>query len=116
MIDFEFEEYCCGCQACQNICPVRAIEMRTNKEGFWFPAIKKEICINCGAYSEVCVHLNRDRHKENNGEVKASWIYSSLDKQAKMRSSSGSAFYEIAKSVLCEGGGQSKYRRLCMER
>ena len=30
---------CCGCSACANICPKRAIEMMADEEGFLYPNI-----------------------------------------------------------------------------
>ena len=30
---------CCGCQACVSICPVHAIEMKENEEGFLYPVV-----------------------------------------------------------------------------
>lgn len=46
MISFNFDEYCCGCGSCKNSCPVNAIAMKANFEGFLMPEINKEICIN----------------------------------------------------------------------
>lgn len=31
------KELCCGCSACMTICPVEAIEMKHDKEGFLYP-------------------------------------------------------------------------------
>ena len=44
---------CCGCTACMNICPVGAIEMRPDEEGFLYPSVNKEKCINCGLCSYI---------------------------------------------------------------
>ena len=37
---------CCGCSACSKICPVGAITMQTDKEGFLYPVIDDEKCID----------------------------------------------------------------------
>lgn len=42
---------CTGCGACYNKCPVNAIEMRLDKEGFLVPVVDNERCIEC----ENCV-------------------------------------------------------------
>lgn len=48
------KERCCGCAACYSICPVEAIEMITDEEGFEYPFIKDEICIKCNMCKKVC--------------------------------------------------------------
>lgn len=47
-------EECCGCGACSKICPVAAIEMVTDEEGFRIPRLALERCINCGLCAMVC--------------------------------------------------------------
>lgn len=49
---------CSGCSACYAICPVKAITMEPDKEGFLYPIINEEICIRC--YKCMCVCGNRD--------------------------------------------------------
>lgn len=39
---------CTGCLSCQNICPKNAIQVITDKQGFWQPQIDNEKCINYG--------------------------------------------------------------------
>lgn len=58
MISFNFDEYCCGCGSCKNSCPVNAIAMKANFEGFLMPEINKEICINCDKCDKVCPYEN----------------------------------------------------------
>lgn len=45
---------CCGCGACANICPVQAITMQEDKEGFEYPVINEEKCIRCHKCTSVC--------------------------------------------------------------
>ena len=45
---------CCGCSACYAICPVRAITMVADSEGFLYPRINKELCIRCYRCVTVC--------------------------------------------------------------
>ena len=33
-IRIQNDKDCCGCRACENICPKKAITMQENKEGF----------------------------------------------------------------------------------
>lgn len=102
MIDFNFDAYCCGCKACANLCPTKAIMMQSNIEGFCIPIIDINKCTNCGLCEKVCPHLNNSWNKRSNVNVAGIWLYASSDNDAKMRSSSGGAFYEIAKKALSE--------------
>ena len=45
---------CTGCNACFNACPKSAIEMVSNDEGFWYPEIDENKCIDCGLCKKVC--------------------------------------------------------------
>lgn len=48
------KEDCCGCWACYNICPKKAIVMKVDKEGFKYPEINKEECVDCRLCLKVC--------------------------------------------------------------
>lgn len=41
------KEDCCGCSACKAICPVDAISMLPDEEGFFYPVITDKQCIRC---------------------------------------------------------------------
>ena len=47
-------EDCCGCTACYTMCPVHAITMRPDEEGFLYPVVDAEVCIRCGACLKAC--------------------------------------------------------------
>ena len=49
---------CCGCSACAVVCPKNAIEMRADAEGFFYPQIDMEKCINCMKCEKVCPVIN----------------------------------------------------------
>ena len=38
------KEDCCGCEACAQICPVKAIEMKCDDEKFKYPHIIPRFC------------------------------------------------------------------------
>lgn len=101
MIDYDFDKYCSGCGACENVCPVKAIQLVEDAKGFLQPYVDKDKCIQCGKCDRVCPHIHLSQ-KENKYEhiVKGAWIYASEDAAAKMRSSSGGAFYELAKKFV----------------
>ena len=39
---YDQKKECYGCSACMNICPVSAIRMKQDKEGFFYPVIDHE--------------------------------------------------------------------------
>ncbi len=97
MINFDFDKYCYGCTACSNICPCDAITMLENREGFQMPSINFDKCVNCHACEKVCPHIQGEN---KSGSIKGVWLYSSKNDEAKLRSASGSAFFELAKNAI----------------
>ena len=104
MIDFDIDKYCSGCGACSNVCPVNAIEMRENDEGFLIPEVTASTCIRCGKCELVCPHLNREKVHVSDGYVKGVWLYSSKNDTAKMKSSSGAACFDLGLRMIEKGG------------
>lgn len=45
---------CCGCSACFAICPVSAIKMEEDSDGFEYPKIDENICIKCYKCKKIC--------------------------------------------------------------
>lgn len=48
------KEECCGCTACFAICPVNAITMIEDEEGFDYPQICDDLCIGCCKCLQIC--------------------------------------------------------------
>lgn len=51
---FSKKEDCCGCAACYVICPKEAISMSEDDEGFEYPQINLDKCIQCHQCMKVC--------------------------------------------------------------
>ena len=58
---FDSKINCCGCWACENICPNGAVFMSADEHGFLFPAIDSSKCVKCGLCLKVCPIKKRDR-------------------------------------------------------
>lgn len=95
-----FNTRCVGCGACHNICPVNAITMNMDKNGFYKPSINENICINCGACDRVCPILNPEYNNPEILKCYAIWADDAIRKQ----SSSGGAFTVLAEEVIRQGG------------
>lgn len=93
---------CTGCFACANICPKKCISMAADNEGFLYPVVNTELCINCGLCEKVCPIVNGKTARDKR-EVK---VYAAINNNEEIRlnSSSGGIFTLIAESVIDKGG------------
>lgn len=60
---FESKKNCCGCSACYAVCPVQAIIMKPDDEGFLYPEINTEKCIRCRKCLSVCAFKSDQKKK-----------------------------------------------------
>lgn len=94
------EKLCCGCRACEQICPKQAISMQKNSEGFFYPVLNEAVCVNCGLCEKVCPMMNRP-----DGEpFKAVYAVQHNDEEILKDSSSGGVFRLLADEVIRNGG------------
>lgn len=97
---FKQKNDCCGCGACQAICPRNAIEMNEDEYGFVYPKIDETKCINCGLCKKVCSYKNPRMMEEDKK------VYMSVSKNDKIlkKSASGGVFFELANAIILDGG------------
>lgn len=50
---------CCGCTACESICGKQAITMHLDQEGFLYPRVDGNVCVDCGLCVKVCPITNQ---------------------------------------------------------
>ena len=91
---------CSGCTACKAICPVDAIEMIKDEEGFKYPKINKEKCIGCNACIDVCPNVKKS--SENN--MIEAYGAKLKDLNGRMTSRSGGAFIALSDYILNQNG------------
>lgn len=97
---FNKNENCCGCGACENICPKTAITMKENEYGFIHPEINRELCIECGLCKMACNFQNKSNYSQEHNAYAAV----TKDEEILMKSTSGGIFTTLAKSFLEDGG------------
>lgn len=100
----ENRNLCCGCEACKEICPVNCITMEYDSEGFLFPFVDKEKCINCNKCISVCSIFSENKNLEEiikNIEVFAAW---NKNEEIRKESSSGGIFSLLAENILNNNG------------
>ena len=91
---------CCGCSACEQICPVNCINMRPDSEGFLYPFVETSRCIDCHRCERVCPILNTFSPQD----PKSVYAAINFDEEVRKQSSSGGIFSLLAYEVLKEGG------------
>ncbi|WP_069998867.1 Coenzyme F420 hydrogenase/dehydrogenase, beta subunit C-terminal domain [Cellulosilyticum sp. I15G10I2] len=101
MIDKIEKILCTGCNSCANACPLKAIDMITDEEGFWYPKVQEK-CNQCGICISKCPSLKRKKSNyADNPDVFAAW---SKDEHIRYHSTSGGMFTELANQILQDGG------------
>ena len=96
---YEEENKCCGCGACESLCPVNAIIMKEDEYGFIYPFIDEEKCINCDLCRQNCAFNN-----DGKNDIIESYAATNTDDWQKRKSSSAGIFPAIAKQFLESGG------------
>lgn len=100
MIHLDKKEQCCGCSSCSLKCPVKAIKMQPDTEGFLYPVIDTAVCIQCGLCEKVCP-VNFPVPTSDHTEVFACYR---KDFEKRLKSASGGVFAVLAEAVLAQGG------------
>lgn len=93
------KDQCCGCSACFAICPKKAIQMQSDKEGFLYPKVDSALCINCG----LCVKVCESKYNSKNTTIKA---YAGKNKSYDVlkKSSSGGVSHALCVEMIKRHG------------
>lgn len=95
------KEMCCGCSACKNICPKNAIEMKYDDQGFLYPNIDYDKCVNCGLCVKVC---DFKKFKPNTEAKIDAYALKHKDHEEVNTSRSGAFFMALANYFLDKKG------------
>ena len=88
MVNITNKVDCCGCNACGDICGKHAISFVADNEGFWYPEVNKELCVDCGLCDKVCPIQNKANHVERYAEPTVFAAYTK-DEAIRLDSTSG---------------------------
>jgi len=101
MILYKEKKNCCGCGACENICPVGAISMKPDEYGFLYPEIDANECIECGLCKMACGFQNPGKWRRQ-----PIGVFAAVNRKESVLgvSASGGAFGAIANVVIEKGG------------
>ncbi|MFI3281447.1 MAG: Coenzyme F420 hydrogenase/dehydrogenase, beta subunit C-terminal domain [Rikenellaceae bacterium] len=100
MIKIQSKDRCCGCGACQQVCPTNCISLAEDQEGFLYPRVDVLRCVECGRCEHVCplIHRAPKRRPLN--------IYAAKSRcdTTREQSSSGGLFTLLANRIIEVGG------------
>ncbi len=94
---------CTGCGACRAVCPVNAIDLIEDNEGFKSPKVNTKACVHCGKCSRVCPIIG-EKNESLPQETSAMYAAQAKDKELLHKSSSGGMFGLLAGKILENGG------------
>lgn len=94
---------CMSCNSCHERCPVNAISMAENSQGFMQPVIDEDICIHCNLCVKVCPLNGKSYTLETSSQPECLAVWNK-DEAIRLASSSGGVFSILAKRTLAAGG------------
>lgn len=100
MIDIYDKANCSGCHACMSVCPKKAIQMKEDTEGFLYPEIKNELCVNCGLCEKSCQAIQPIKVKRE----PLAYACNHKEDGIRAQSSSGGVFSAVASWIIQQGG------------
>jgi coenzyme F420-reducing hydrogenase beta subunit len=111
---------CTGCSACSQVCPMGAVAMAANDEGFLYPLIDEDKCSDCGLCIRTCpvnralgvagapmgTHKGADSagNVKGDGSKKKAFACYAKDDDIRDKSSSGGIFSQLAEKTLEKNG------------
>lgn len=95
MIEIKEKEKCCGCSACESICPKKSISMIADEEGFLYPKVNLNTCIDCSLCEKVC-----PMEKSIQTSISEAYIGRTTNSNIINTSSSGGVITSIVETVL----------------
>ena len=91
---------CTGCTCCMNNCPKGAISFKEFSDGFEYPVIDQDKCIDCGLCKRTCPVLNTSK----NASFNKCYVGYNKDFNERLNASSGSIFSLVANYTLDNKG------------
>ena len=94
------DEKCTGCCLCNDVCPVDAISMNANEQGFIHPIIDENKCIDCGKCLALCPLNGASCTNDESPECRVIIANDEIRRNA----ASGGVFSAFAEIIIKRGG------------
>ncbi len=98
-LNSEKKQECFGCESCVQVCNHSAISMQEDNEGFRYPIINKDLCVNCGLCKKICPIDKPVSQNKRDKYVFGGYL---LDAEKRFESTSGGAFSAIVDAYCDE--------------
>lgn len=99
VLDNNSIRYCTGCGGCSSVCPVNAIIIKEDEEGFFKPFINPDLCIQCGLCKKVCYKYD-ERYTIQESKSYQSFFAINKNEDELNSSSSGGISNELMKTCI----------------
>jgi len=96
------KKLCTACGACVSICPEDAITLVLDSEGFRYPKVDINFCVNCGRCERVC-HMRYQQIATHSFGI-AVFAACLKDKDSLVEVSSGGAAWALTQEMIHQGG------------
>ena len=105
MIEIADKKNCTVCGACINACPLHIIKFEEDEEGFIYPHIDSDKCINCHLCEKSCPMLKKRVSLCTNIDGFPQFFAGQLIKKEDLFTvSSGGAFWAFSQTIIEKGG------------
>lgn len=99
----DIDDTCTGCGACVSVCAKGALSLVYNEEGFYYPKVNPDLCIDCHLCEKSCHAINKPIREEINRDF-VPYMLKAKDDDLVKKSSSGGIFSLMANEILSKGG------------
>ena len=97
------KDTCTGCGACVSVCAKKALTLEYNEEGFYYPHLNPEVCVDCHLCEKACHVINKPIQEEISRDF-TPYMLKAKDEELVRKSSSGGIFSLLANEILKTGG------------
>lgn len=102
-LNLHYKEFCTGCSACVEKCPVSALSLEQDDQGYFVSHFNSDVCINCNACEGICPVLYQRQIIDDRKETPELYAVQ-MSEEDRRFSSSGGFFPAVAKIILSRGG------------
>lgn len=100
---YQNKNRCSGCTACINSCPVNAITMVADQEGFKYPQIDETTCTECDLCQKICP-FHEGYFRDTNLHIPKVYAAKHINDDIRIASSSGGMFTALSDYILQKDG------------